>query len=420
MHEFTSTSTLAPISTPRRWPILALLVGNIVSLIGSNLTAIALPWFVLQTTGSAAKTGLVGFFGLLPSLLTGIFGGVVVDRLGYKRVSVMADLISLVGVALVPLLYDTTGLAFWQLLALVFVARLLTIPGLTARRALLPELAMLAGWRLERINASFESAQSLATLLGPPIAGLLVALLGAGNVLWLDAASFAVSAALVMTAIPAGITAIVPLVEGYSDALRAGLRFLWNDHLLRAMALSLTLSNFLGGALYFVLLPVFVKETYGQAAVLGIIFSAGGLGQLLSAIAYGAIGHHLARRVLWLVGFSTMPFGYWALAAGVPLGVLLAVIAFSGLLSGPLNPMMVTIRHERIPSALRGRVFGTFSAIATGVQPLDILLGGFAVQAAGVRSSALVFALAMQVVGVSMFFVPALPRLNAENVGRRQ
>lgn len=417
MHESTFASTLAPVSTPRRWPILALLVGNIVSLIGSNLTAIALPWFVLQTTGSAAKTGLVGFFGLLPSLLTGIFGGVVVDRLGYKRVSVMADLISLGGVALVPLLYDTTGLAFWQLLALVFVARLLTIPGLTARRALLPELAMLAGWRLERINASFESAQSLATLLGPPIAGLLVALLGAGNVLWLDAGSFAVSAALVAMAIPAGIAAIAPQVEGYGDALRAGLRFLWNDHLLRAMALSLTLSNFLGGALYSVLLPVFVKETYGQAAVLGIIFSAGGLGQLLGALAYGAFGARIARRALWLVGFCAMPFEYWVLAARVPLGVLLAVMVVASLLIGPLNPLMVTIRHERIPSALRGRVFGTFSAIATGVQPLGILLGGFAVQAAGVRSSALVFALAMQVVGVSMFFVPALRKLNT---GRRR
>ena len=124
-----------------RAPITGLLAANIVSLIGSMLTLIALPWFVLQTTGSAAKTGLTGFFVALPFLITGIFGGTVVDRLGFKRSSVIADIVSGIGIALVPLLYYTVGLAFWQLLALVFLGNLLAVPGLTARRALLPELA---------------------------------------------------------------------------------------------------------------------------------------------------------------------------------------------------------------------------------------------------------------------------------------
>src|SRR6476620_7677977 len=103
-----------------RRPILGLLTANAISQVGSALTVIAIPWFVLQTTGSAAKTGLTGFFVALPFLITGIFGGTVVDRLGYKRSSVIADSVSGIGIALVPLLYYTVGLAFWQLLALVF------------------------------------------------------------------------------------------------------------------------------------------------------------------------------------------------------------------------------------------------------------------------------------------------------------
>ena len=403
----TPIGTVAPVAAPRRSPILALLAGNIVSLVGSSLTAIALPWFVLQTTGSAAKTGLVGFFGLLPALIAGVFGGVLVDRLGYKRVSVASDVVSLVGVALVPLLYDTVGLAFWQLLMLVFVARLLNLPGLTARRALLPELAQLAHWRLERINASFESVNALAMLLGPPLAGLLVAVMGANNVLWLDAASFAVSAALVAGAIPA--VAVTPQVIGrYGEALMSGLRFLWHDRLLRAMAATLALSNFLGASLFAVLLPVFVKETYGQATVLGLIFSASGLGQLLGAVAYGAFGPRVPRRVIWLVGFSLMPLGYWMLGVGVPLVVLVVTLAVTGFFTGPINPLMVTIRHEHIPPELRGRVFSTYSAVASGAQPLGLLLGGLAVQGTGVRATALIFALAAQAVGIGMFFVPAL------------
>src|SRR5579884_2954839 len=193
----------------KRFPLFALLGANAVSLVGSMLTMVALPWFVLQTTGSPTKTGLTGFFVALPNFVAGIFGGTLVDRLGFKRSSVVADLVSGLGIAAVPLLYDTVGLAFWQLLALVFVGSLLEIPGLTARRSLLPELAALARQPLERVNAAYEGNQYLSQLAGPPIAGILIGVLGASNVLWLDAASFAISAAVVAVAIPApGVRAV--------------------------------------------------------------------------------------------------------------------------------------------------------------------------------------------------------------------
>src|SRR5262249_29445292 len=102
----------------------------------------------------------------------------------------------------IPLLYAIVGLAFWQLLAPVFLGALLAIPGLTARRSLLPELAGLGGLQLESVSASFEGIQYLAHLVGPVAAGLLIVWLGVANVLWLDAASFAASAALVGLAVP--------------------------------------------------------------------------------------------------------------------------------------------------------------------------------------------------------------------------
>lgn len=110
------------------------------SVTGSQLTLIALPWFVLQTTGSATQTGLAGAFMSLPQFVSGVLGGAFVDRFGYRRVSIVADLVSGFGISLVPLLFATVGLPFWQLLALVFVGALLAVPGLTARRSLLPDL----------------------------------------------------------------------------------------------------------------------------------------------------------------------------------------------------------------------------------------------------------------------------------------
>ncbi len=175
-------ATKAP-ATRRRLPVAALLAANTVSLAGNALTAIAIPWFVLETTGSAARVGLVGFSAAVPAVLAAFFGGAIVDRLGFKQSSVVSDLLSGVTVALIPLLHQTVGLPFAGLLGLVFLGALLDAPGVTARQALFPDLVALAGIRLEGANAAYQTVHRLSQLLGPALAGVLIALLGASNVL---------------------------------------------------------------------------------------------------------------------------------------------------------------------------------------------------------------------------------------------
>lgn len=251
-----------------RVPVFALLGANSISQIGNMLTMVALPWFVLQTTGNPAKAGMVGFAVFLPGFAAGIFGGTLVDRLGFKRVSVLADGISGVGVATIPLLYHTVGLAFWQLLTLVFIGALLDVPGLTARRSMLPELTEHANMRLERVNAAFESINNLALLIGAPIAGLLIAWLGASNVLWLDAASFATSAMLIATLVPRPPLPTTPRVHGrYVEELMAGLRFIRREQLLFPMAIVLALSNGLSGSLFAIVLPVYTAEALAMRPI---------------------------------------------------------------------------------------------------------------------------------------------------------
>lgn len=406
-------ATAARPAAVNRLPVAALLVGNIVSLTGSSLTLVALPWFVLQTTGSAGKTGLVGLAESLPAFVVGVLGGAFVDRFGYKRVSVVADLASMIGIVCVPLLYTTVGLAFWQLLLFVFAGSFLTIPGLTARRAMLPELAVLGVVRLERVNASFESANYLAMLLGPPLAGLLVGILGASNVLWLDAASFAVSALTVALAVPpvaAGMRAAT--TGGYRAALIAGLRFLRGDRLLFVLAINLAVTNFLGSAFFSVSLPVFAKQQYGRATVLGLIVAANGIGQLAGAIVYGAVGHRLPRRALWLVAFTVGPVAEWAVVLFAPLPVILVAMVMGGIVGGPTNPLLVTIRHERIPFALRGRVFGSFAAISQIARPLGMALAGGAIDHAGLRPTLFAFTFCLQLAGFALIAAPTLREMD--------
>ena len=394
-----------------RLPVVALLTAHAISMVGNALTMVALPWFVLLTTGSAAKTGLSAFFFALPAFIAGVFGGPLVDRLGYRRASVIADVVSGLGVAAVPLLYHTVGLAFWQLLALVFLGALLDIPGFTARRAALPELTRLAGLRLEQTNAWFEAIQNLSMLVGPPLAGVLIVWLGASNVLWIDAATFAVSALIVGLAVPAMAVAASGARGGYLGDLGAGLRFLRRDRLLLTLAVNLTLSNFLTSGFYAVLLPVYAKQTFDRATVFGALIATSGAAALVGALAFGAVGHRLPRRALWIAAQLIMPIELWVLAALPPLPAIALGLVVSGLAAGPVNPLLVTVRHERIPPELRGRVFSTFSAIAQMAAPLGMLLVGNAIEGLGLRATVLGMAVAMQAIGVATFFVPALHEL---------
>jgi MFS family permease len=123
-----------------RRPLYALLTAAGISQIGNGMTIVAGPWFVLQTTGSAAKIGLVGAafaFGLLMPIL----GGPLIDRLGFRRGSVLADLVSAAAVASIPTLHLAGVLQYWQIVVLVFILTSVNSQGDTARLALVPALA---------------------------------------------------------------------------------------------------------------------------------------------------------------------------------------------------------------------------------------------------------------------------------------
>jgi MFS family permease len=183
--------------------IFALLGAEAVSQVGNTMTIVARPWFVLQTTGSAAKTGLVMAALVLGSVLPAVVGGPLVYRLGFKHTSVFADLASVATVASVPLLYLAGILTFWQLLVLVFVLSSINTQGDTARYALLPALARRGAMSIERANAADRAVVRVGALVGPLVAGVLIALVGAVNVLFVEAATFSASATLVALGVSA-------------------------------------------------------------------------------------------------------------------------------------------------------------------------------------------------------------------------
>lgn len=406
----------------RRAPILALLLANAVSVVGNAMAAVAIPWFVLQTTDSAARTGLTGAVGALGAVLAAFFGGPIVDRLGFKRTSVAADLMSAAMVALIPLLFAAGYLAFWLLLVLVFLGAVLDAPGLSARRAMIPELARIAGMPTEMANSADSAVPRLAQFVGPPLAGVLIAGFGALGVLWLDAATFVFSAALVATVVPSVRS---PATDesadgrrGYLRELSEGLRFVWASPLLLSLVFLTTVGNFLDAPLQAVILPVYAEEVFGSAFALGGILGGFGAGALAGTLLFGAFGHRLPRRMTFLVCFVLVgPAAYLTLAMAPSLAVLVGVFAVLGVLAGPIEPISLTIFQERTPPEIRGRVLGATNALYFAAIPIGMALGGVVVEVAGLMPTLVGMGLVYLAVTLGMFFNPALREMDA--VGNR-
>jgi MFS family permease len=394
-----------------RGPLFALFAANAVSMTGNVAALIAIPWFVLETTGSAARTGVTAFAALLPVVLSGLFGGALVDRLGYRRTSILSDLASAGAVAAIPLLHSTIGLEFWQLVMLVFLGGLLDAPGSSARTALLPDASARAGWSYERATGAAAVVERGSRLAGAPFAGLLIAVTGPTNVLWIDAATFLVSAAAIAFGVPRPAKATERPPSSYLRELRGGYAFLRRDRTLGVLVLTVALTNSLD-AVAMVALPVYAREVYGTAVSLGLLVGAAGAGSVVGALAFAGIGERLSRRGVFTFGFLFTSAWYPVAAAFPPLGVLVGAKFLSGIASGPLNPVIDTVFLERIPDGMRGRVFGATHAAAWIAMPLGVLIAGWLIEQVGLQATLLGSGAAYVAVTLTARFSTALRDLD--------
>jgi MFS family permease len=396
-------------------PIVALLTANAISMVGNNLGLVAVPWFVLETTGSAARSGVVAFAIVLPTVLAAILGGALVDRVGNKRISVLADLVSGVTVACIPLLHVAVGIEFWQLTLLVFLGALLDAPGNTARMAVVPHLAEIGGMSLERANGAAQAIQSSSVLLGPPLAGLLIAWLGPTDVLWLNAGSFVVSAAIVSCLVPE-IERAAKTAGRYLEDVREGLAFIKRDPFLLSLLSIGAIANFAGAPLFAVALPVFAREVYGDATDLGLILGGVGAGSLLGAVAFGSIGTRYPRRMLAIAFSIASACPVALLAFEPPIWIAVGAMAVSGLGDGVVNPLIITVIHERVPLELRGRVIGSMLACILAAAPIGMLLAGWAVAPFGINGVILAIAGMLMLVTLLFSRMPSLRQIEASAV----
>ncbi|MFE0700453.1 MFS transporter [Streptomyces sp. NPDC058872] len=408
-----------------RIPLATVLAANAVSISGNSLTLIGVPWFALETTGSPGKAGLVAFCAAFPVLVSAIAGGPVIDRLGRRRISIVSDLVCGLALASIPLLHQVGVLHFWLLCALMAVTGLFHAPGEMARHVLVPDLAGRAGTSLTRAASLYDAVARGARMTGAAIAGLLVAFLGPGTVLLLDAATFAVSALLVVAGLR-GVPSAEPLRDGprlsparYRADLREGYAFLFRTRLLLGITVMVMVTNGLNQSWTSVLLPVHAREVLGGPGTQGLIVSVFAGCALAGALLYGAVGERFPRRAVFTAGFLICGAPPYLVAALTDTTApLLLTAAAAGLGAGVLNPILTTVMYEQVPDALRSRVMGASTAGVLLTTPLGGLAAGLLVERFGLATTLLGIGTAYFLATLSPMVFPAWRGMDRTPAGR--
>lgn len=368
-----------------RGPLAALVTAKAITMTGSRMSALALPWLVLVTSGSATRTGLVGFAEITPLVLVQGLSGPLVDRFGARRMSVLASGFAAVSVGAVPSLLRSVGLPFAALLVLVAASGAAQGLAANADTAMTPATIEHAGASMDRSLAIVDGAFRLAGLLGAALGGVLIGLMGASNVLYVDAVTFLAAAVLVggWVRVP-GLDRLTaaehdPDGKGYLGLIVEGMRWVAANPLLRAIAAMVLVTNLLDQAMSAVLAPVWAHDVQGSAVALGVVGGTFGTGALIGNGLWALWGSRLPRYQSYLIAFLAVGAPRFAVIAfaGHHLAAVAVVVFLGGIGAGALNPILGATMYERIPVELRTRVLGGLDALCWAGMPLGSLLAGW-------------------------------------------
>jgi len=362
-------------------PLVGVLTSTAMSVTANSVVAIAVPWLVLERTGSAALAGLAGAAAIAPIVFSAVFGGALIDRIGKKRCSMIADTLSAMAVAAIPVADLTIGLGMGLLLPLVALGAVFDSPGAASREALRPDVARCAGVPLARVNAWGEAAEGIGYLAGPALAGLLLLLVGGFGTLWTSVVLFGLAMITTAVTIPRHLSPS-PQPQPYLRSVKEGLLYVLRDRTLRDVTLVAAVVWVFILPFETVVLNAHLQET-GQVAAFGAILAAYAGGGIAGALAYGAIAHRLPTRATLVGALALAGLSLGAFAVLPSTAVMVALALAAGIVTGPINPVCAVIIQSRTPERLRGRVIGSYTALALAAGPLGLLAFGPLVDAFG-------------------------------------
>lgn len=356
-----------------------ILVSMQLARIAASMYTVALVLFTLAEFGSPELAGLVTFMSIFPGLVTSPVAGALLDRVGRVKLIILDYTVALATMVAIGGLSLAGSLPAWLLVVIAFVSSMTSTLSTTGLRSLFPLLVPKHLW--ERVNAVDSNGYLIASIIGPPLAGALVALAGGAITLLVMAVPFGL-AAVALIGVPdpdTGQTAGQSLLR---DAWE-GLRYVWRNPTLRGLGFSISALN-VGGGIGTIVIPLIVVDRLaaGETAV-GLVFAASGVVGMVSSFLFGRLDTRGLEWTLIVVPSAlTVPAtALFFLAADTQdpfLGVawLVAAMACIGFLNGPLDIGMFTVRQRRTDPAILGRAFAVSMAVNFAGFPIGAAIAG--------------------------------------------
>jgi predicted MFS family arabinose efflux permease len=358
----------------------ALLTAEVVSSTGGAMTFVALPWFVLTTSGSPSRMSIVLAVEILPMALLGLPSGSVVSRFGARATMLVSDLVRAPLVALVPILHWTGHLSFAGLLAIVFLLGIFNTPYLSSQRSILPEIFGDDETVIAKASSLFGAAQQLPIVIGPAVAGALIAWIGTSPLLVVDGATFLFAFVTVLTFVRGGKR--VP-GDNESRGVLAGVRYLARDRLLGSMTLTVIVLDGAANGIS-VAVPLLAFTRYGRDPhIAGWIFTGFGIGALAGSLLVVKLLDRFKPLQIACVGIVAATLPLWLVVPSVSWPVAALAVVVCGLFVPLINAPVMGLVSVRPPVALRAKVM-TAVMTASGLgSPIGRLVVGPIYRGAG-------------------------------------
>ena len=362
-----------------------LFIGSTTSLLGDQFTLIATPWLVLQLTGDPLALGIVLALEGIPRAIFMLLGGAITDRISQRTVMLVADCIRFILTALMAGLVFSGMIQMWMLYSFGLCFGLVAGFAIPAQNSIVPMLV--DEQDLEAGNSIMMGITQLVGFLGPTIAGVLIgkfsdSLVGIGLAFSVDAFTFAISAgALWFMQFKTAMKQALNAEEGENvwQSIGNGLRYLWNDKVLRLMFLVLTAINFLLMGPLMVGIPVLADQRLPEGAIAyGILMSAFAGGNLLGYLMAGSLPHPNPNGMKAILLILTASFGLVIAALGfIPYTWLdFGLLFLLGLGNGYIAIILFTWMQKRSPKDMLGRMMSLIMLSNTGLTPLSQAIAG--------------------------------------------
>jgi Major Facilitator Superfamily len=394
--------------------LLRLLGSQSVSTYANQVIAFVIPWLVLTRTGSAVSAGTVAFAMGIAAFVGVMTGGLITDRIGGRKVSIIADTLSMVTALLLGIALFFDYFSLWLVIVSQIIGVFFDGPGQIAKNTMVPAAATQNEVPIVRAMGIQQTLQNVANFVGPLSAGLLVALLSESVTLMFASTLFALCIFLVL-GLPRKVMEHqqrMSVRQAYED-MREAVQFLIQDPFLGPMQLFGPFFAFVVGPVSAIVFPAWFVFAKQGAAQLGIFLGAQALGGMIGGFIFAAFAPKVSQHK-WLFGatsaYALTLLGLYFLQPGSVIAVLvgfLAGIVFTGIMAIPYSSFYI-----RTPERLLGRVNSLGAGMGFVIIALASLFFGWLINVTSAKTGLLACAVMMGMIALGVYFFPFMKHLD--------